>query len=76
MIHKVSISVNMLDLYFYQNFFNYPAMPRHSAIMKTNGNDMITRYACRTNYRLYEGGMCMPMDNILGHMRSLTKTLK
>ena len=49
-------------------------MPRNSAIMTTNANDMTTRYAYWTIYRLY--GMCMPMDDILGHMRSLTKVLK
>ena len=28
------------------------------------------------NYRIYEGGMCKPMDDNLGHMGSLTKTPK
>ena len=51
-------------------------MPRDSAIMTTNMNDVTMRYAYWTIYRHYGDGMCLPMDDILGRMRYLTNTLK
>ena len=50
-------------------------MPRNSAIMTTM-NELTMRIAYWIVYRYYGEGMCLPMDDILGHMRSLTKTLK
>ena len=77
MILKIFMTSQMLNLHAFKIFFSKILhFQENSAITTTIKNDLTMRYACRTNYGLYVGGMCMPMDDILGHMRSLTKTFK
>ena len=57
-----------------ENIFKGPAFSKEFCHNDNNKTDLTTEYACRKNYRIYKGGMCMPVDDILGHMGSLTKT--
>ena len=47
-------------------------MPENSAITTTM-NELTTRNAYWIIYRYYEEGMCLPMDDILGHMNVSNK---
>ena len=38
--------------------------------------DLKIQIMTKQDYGLYVGGICLPMDDILGHIRSLNKTLK